>query len=251
MRLVLLLTVLFGGCVVRSSTSVGVDQVGSRLAKDRHGDLRLISPTGQRTPWVRARDVVMTPDALCVKQGAPWQYVTAIEVAALTDSNIAAILVDLPREIRVRHRGGGVIELETNGRDLARWLGSSAHDPADVVARYRVRGWGEWDGPMTWRDLASAASPLVGWPTAGATAELRKVSVGGSIALSLIALPFAVIAVGGVMLANAPSPLPGEDPPELSFEPTNTDQLLAAGDAVEAGGDAAGTWRPTRCRPVW
>jgi hypothetical protein len=241
-----LLAVIATGCAVHDTRVVNDP---ARWQGD-DGELRLIRKSdGATTSWIPRSELVIAGAAVCKRNHHPWKSVTAVRVAQLTDANIAAILVDLPRSIRVTHKGGGVITLATDGRDLSRWLGSRAHDPADAgVRRYHVEAWGVWRGPLTWLELADAGTPMLGWPVEGTRAERRDLATGKTIAVSLLIIPVFVVAAGIAVAAQTPSPFPSDGPsrrrdPHAGEAPL---KLLLEGAPPEP----PGTWGPRPCHTI-
>ena len=236
------------GCVVRTTTVVeDPGRVRAMLdSGSSSGDVRLHSSSGLLTSWLPRSSLVVVGDLACVRPSQrAWQTVAAIRVSELSDENIAAILVDLPRTIRVEQRGGGEIELATGGDDLSGWLNSRAHDPADRgVRRYAVFTAG-WSEPVTWGELAHAGRPMVGWPIAGTTAELRKVDPVTSIVLSVIAAPAALLLVG-VLVAPQVVRLPSDNPPHERHHSVLAD--LPPGGLEHA--DPQGNWAASPCPAV-
>lgn len=242
---------VLSACVVHSQREVADPAQPVRAGGS--AELRLRSAAGAATGWLPVDRLVVVGDKICVRPaGAAWASVTAIEIDQLSDDNIAAILVDLPRDIRVNHLGRGTISLATNGRTLTRWLRSVAHDPRDVgVARYRVLAGDRWSEPMTWADLPSAGRPpQYGWPTLGTTAEVREVSVAGTIAVTVAVAPFVLIAAGIAVAAtvplpdgNAPDPIADRERARAGARP-----LEAIGRLGEAAARShPGSWAPMPC----
>lgn len=267
-------TLVAAGCATPASTVRKVehpDELRGVIDRDLSTQVRLISATGESTGWLPSAELVRVGDLICLKSDdLPWSQITAIRVSSLTDANIGAILVDLPRPIRVVHLGSGATRLETGGIDLAPWVRSAAHDPADVgVARYHVMAWGAWRGPLTWAELQRASRPLLGWPVAGASAELRDINTGGdtsggagaSAAIVALAIPFVIIAAGISVAGHMSSPLPSDEPWRPRRGRRATDAPLAlVGEAVKRPRDgaegqgpsrgsprAAGSWAPRPC----
>ncbi len=240
-------TTVLAGCVVRSTKAVQepgrVRALLKTSSSSSAGEIRLHSPSGSVTSWLPRSSIIVIGGLACVRPPErAWQTVAAIRVSELTDANIAAILVDLPRSIAVVQRAGGVIELTTAGRDLTRWLSSRAHDPADVgVRRYEVFV-ARWSEPVTWRELARAGRPVVGWPIEGATAELRKIDPLTSIVLSVIAAPAAVLLLGAIVAPQVVR-LPSGNPPPAPSHSVLADVPL--GHSPPA--DLPGTWAASAC----
>lgn len=256
-RLQTLAIVLAAGCT-SYSTRIVDDPARWRAAVGNDGseEVRFISASGRSTGWLATSRLVIVGDAVCLRSSEPpWSRVSAVRVSQLTDSNIAATLVDLPRSIPVVHLGHGEVELETRGQDLTSWVTSVAHDPADAaVARYRVTAWQISLGPFTWRELARVGNPMFGWPIEGTTAELRHVDVARSILLSALAAPVVVAAAGIAVAARTPSPLLSDEPPRLRSEESGTRAadlpVVLVGAAIEAQGtDPHGTWSARLCNP--
>src|SRR5690606_34736387 len=153
---------------------------------------------GDRTTWIPAWRLSVVGDMVCLHRSeSPWSRVESLRISRLDDGNVAAILAALPLGIEVRHLGSGVVEVQTRGRDLTRWVRSRVHDPEQVpIARYEVKLPGGWAPSLTWQDLVHLGAWMVGWPIAGTSAEVRRVDVARSIALSIVSVP-AVLAVAG------------------------------------------------------
>lgn len=248
LALVLISTLTTAGCVVHSSPRVADPE---QFLRTKCGPVRVVARDGQMTSWMPSEALAVVDNALCVRSAErPWKRVDAIRISQLTDGNIAAILAGLPPSVGVAHRGSGEIELATGGADLAAWLSSRAHDPSDVAPRYLVQSWEVWRGPLTWRQLASAGRPLLGWSLADATVERRKVNVPGTIALSALAV--AAIAVIAVIEIAARSTPRRRDTPDQSLSLRHTETAIAL---ISLGNAAAnelppGTWLPRPCFPI-
>jgi hypothetical protein len=221
------------------------------IGKGDSTEVRLISATGASTGWLPSARLVMVRDNVCLQATErPWKNVEAVRVSNLTDANISAILVDLPRSIRVVHLGHGEIRLETGGRDLSKWLRSVAHDPVDIaVPRYHVMAWQVWLGPLTWSELARAAQPMLGWPIAGTTAEVREVNAAASVGLTVAAVPVVLLAAGISVVSRARVPFPSDAPPrQRQQRPVGADPPGALVDAIlEGERESPGTWSPRPC----
>lgn len=246
-RLALLVVVVVGtACRIHRVSKVeDPSQVGAALRSSKDVTLRLVSPSGSRTEWLSRSHLVVVGDRVCVRNDAAWSAVTAIRVTKLTDANIAAILVDLPRTIRVTHLGNGAIELATAGRKPTAWMRSRAHDPADRgIPRYSLQLNGTWSEPLTWSELASGAALMDGWPLAGATAEVRDVDVVSTVAVSIVAAPL-LVGIAFVDLAPRASVFPGEGGPPAPRSGETIDGLTRVVEASAAG--ASGTWARRAC----
>jgi hypothetical protein len=242
------------GCVVHSTRKVAESAALHGLigGKDQT-EVRLIAPDGTSTGWIAASNLVFVGDMICGRSNdPPWRRIAAVRVTGLTDANIAAILVGLPRSIPVRHLGGGEVRLETNGRDLTRWFDSVAHDPSDVgLSRYHALAGDHWRGPLTWAELRHGPEPRAGWPVAGTSAELRSVDVPASVAVSVLATSAILIAAGIAVIAHVPDFLPSGGPRQAGGGSGLADVPLALTDATLRRRRTAlsGSWRPLPCEP--
>jgi hypothetical protein len=217
--------------------------------------VRLISRTGQSTGWISSAELKVVGDMVCMESRAPpWRQVTAVRVTDLTDANIAGILTDLPRWIRVVHLGNGEARLETDGEDLTPWVQSTEHSSSDHrVPRYYLLEGEDWRGPLTWVELKGGRRPLVGWPIAGTSAEVRDGSIdtSSSIAATIAAAPFVIIAAGIAVAARVPSVGPS-DSPQRRRDTTKADAPLKLVRSVgQAQSASPGTWGALPCvRPA-
>lgn len=253
MRALLLLWLLGAGCTVHSTRRVEGTNLSASVGRNNRDEIRLLAGDGRATTWLPSSRLVVVGQMLCVQlTDREWAHVDAIRIAQLTDDNIAAILVGLPRDVRVMHRGGGEIELETRGRDLRGWLRSAAHEANDRgVPRYRVMAWQAWLGPFTWTQLGLQSKPMPGWPIAGTTAEIRRVDIAGSIALTAVAVPVVLLAAGFAAIVHAPLPIPGDGSAERSRPSDHGDAWRAAGALADAANRSAQleAWPPISCTP--
>jgi hypothetical protein len=216
-RHLVLLTMILGACAVPAVRKVeGTAGLRSVVYGTDEVEVRLISEAGQSTGWLSSAELKLVGDMVCMESPEPpWERVTAVRVTDLTDANIAGILTDLPRSIRVVHLGNGEAGLETEGEDLTPWVKSTEHPSSDRrVPRYHVLEGEDWRGPLTWVELKRVGQPLIGWPVAGTSAEVRDGSIdaSSSIAATIIAAPFVIIAAGIAVAARVPSVGPSDSP---------------------------------------
>jgi hypothetical protein len=251
----ILLTILTGACAVPAVRKVeGPAGLRSVVYGANAVDVRLISESGQSTGWISSAELKLVGDMVCMRSPEPpWERVTAVRVTDLTDANIAGILTDLPRSIRVVHLGNGEARLETEGEDLTPWVKSTEHPASDRrVRRYHVLEGEDWRGPLTWAELKRVGQPLVGWPVAGTSAEVRDgIDTGASIAATIAAAPFILIAAGIAVAARAPSVGPSDSPRgrrDTSKADAPIELVGSIGQSATSGEDRSGSrWGARPC----
>ena len=244
---------LVSGCVAYSTRTIDNPSAMHGAFDDDQSEVQLISPSGATTSWIAAWRLSIVGDMICLRMGqSPWTQVSKVRVSQLTDATVALILGQVPYGVDVRHLLGGAVELDTEGHDLTRWVTSRAHDPeAEAIARYEVEVLGRWHGPLTWPELARLGTWMAGWPVHGTSAQVRRVSVASSVALTVLAAPVVLVAAGIAVVGRASFPMPRDDrspresraPGELAARDVPLALVAASTDTQTF--ELAGNW-PTR-----
>ncbi len=249
------IVILASGCVEYSTRTVDRAPAIHDAFDDEESEVQLISPSGAMTSWIAAWRLSVVGDMICLRMtDSPWTHVSNVRVSHLTDTNVEVILGQVPYGVDVRHLQNGGVELVTDGHDLTRWVTSRIRDPeTEATPRYEVEVQGRWHGPLTWPELRHLGTWMAGWPVHGTTAEVRRFSATRSVAMTVLATPFVLLAAGISIGAHAPFPVTGED--RHAHEARAMDELAArdvplaliAASLDARTSEVAGNWPARPC----